>query len=646
MSFLALLAFYVLANSQLSYASPSYLTYSAKIIKPDGNPLEATVVDFKFTVQNPAGTCNLYSETFTSVNMSGSQGLVVITLGLGTRNYPAAGATKLVDVFDNTQVYACETAGTYTATPTAARLIVMQFNDGGGWQTIPAMQVNSVPYASYAHKAQTADLATNAINAVSATTAANALTLNGYADASFVLKPSIPTCGGGTALTYNGAVFSCVASSSASGTVTSVSSSNSYLTITNSTSAATITANVGMTANTLAAGNDTRITGALQASNNLSDVVSSATVRTNLGLGETGVTAGTYGSGNAVPSFTIDSLGRVMSVATNSYQYATSVDYGIVRISPSSNLTIIGGDLSLSASNVVNALGFTPAVSGSGVTSLDGLNDAVSNLGTGTLYLGPNAGVNSTASAAAHNTGLGVRALNMATSTSSNQTAVGYNALESSNSATGNTAVGADSLANSTQSYNTSVGASTMKLLTTGANNTAIGQGAGYFVTSGSGNLFLGNASGPSSSGSFSNKLYISNSVGVPLVYGDFLNRKIGIGTDLLASASLTVSGSIVSNGNRILTGSVVDLSIANSHLLDDLGGSVISLTNLSHGGEYTLIVRDPTSREYIFTGCNSVKFFPVSSATISSTDTIYEIKTFNISGSWICYINWSTGYQ
>lgn len=65
------------------------------------------------------------------------------------------------------------------------------------------------------------------------------------------------------------------------GTVTNVTSANSYLSVATNTTTPVITANVGTTANTLAAGNDSRITNAIQSSAYSADVSPAASCTTS-----------------------------------------------------------------------------------------------------------------------------------------------------------------------------------------------------------------------------------------------------------------------------------------------------------------------------------------------------------------------------
>ncbi len=177
--FSIILFVFIILNTLSAFAGPANTTYQAKIIKPDGLPLEASSVNFKFTILNPAGTCILYAETYSAVNMSGAGGLISFALGSGVKTYPVS-ATTFEQVFSNvTPSLSCDAGGPPAYSPLAAdaRKIVMQFHDGSGWQTLPAMNVNAVPYAMYANEAQKIS--------------------------------GLPTCNPGEALSYNGVTFTC-----------------------------------------------------------------------------------------------------------------------------------------------------------------------------------------------------------------------------------------------------------------------------------------------------------------------------------------------------------------------------------------------------------------------------------------------------
>jgi hypothetical protein len=76
---------------------------------------------------------------------------------------------------------------------------------------------------------------------------------------------------------------------------------------------------------------------------------------------------------------------------------------------------------------------------------------------------------------------------------------------------------------------NTFLGAHAGFRNTTGNNNTFLGDLAGYSNQTGAGNVFIGYEAGYNETGS--NKLYIANSSGTPLIYGDFSTGNVGIGT-------------------------------------------------------------------------------------------------------------------
>lgn len=212
---LAILVFVLaLLNSVFAFAINGRTTYQARIVKPDGYPLQSASVNFRFTVLDPSGSCVLYIEDYAAINMTDTGGLISFPLGTGTRVFPSSGtAQTFQNTFDNSITsFACQTMGIYNPNPTDSRKVVMQFNDGvGGWQTLPAMSLNAVPYAMFATRAD------------------NSRALNGKADSAFVEYVTLnglnsgSGCAADEALRYNGVSFSCVAVGT-SGTVVTSSS--------------------------------------------------------------------------------------------------------------------------------------------------------------------------------------------------------------------------------------------------------------------------------------------------------------------------------------------------------------------------------------------------------------------------------------
>jgi len=104
------------------------------------------------------------------------------------------------------------------------------------------------------------------------------------------------------------------------------------------------TKDTGTTAGTVAAGDDTRITGAAQKSDNLSDLTNASTARTNLGLGDSstldiGTTAGTVAAGDdtritgaAQKSANLSDIANASTAFSNIKQSATESTTGVVEL--------------------------------------------------------------------------------------------------------------------------------------------------------------------------------------------------------------------------------------------------------------------------------------------------------------------------
>ena len=129
------------------------------------------------------------------------------------------------------------------------------------------------------------------------------------------------------------------------------------------------------------------------------------------------------------------------------------------------------------------------------------------------------------------NVGIGYGAMNSVQTGSSN-VAIGYYALK------GNNGVDSD--------YNVAIGSSALNNDNGGDSNVAIGYKAGFSNTTGTGNVFIGHLSASGATATDSNKLFIHNTNGTPLIGGDFSTPQIDLnGTVELGGALQRTDGSL-----------------------------------------------------------------------------------------------------
>jgi hypothetical protein len=147
--------------------------------------------------------------------------------------------------------------------------------------------------------------------------------------------------------------------------------------------------------------------------------------------------------------------------------------------------------------------------------------------GTYTVCVGDSAGYNNQDAA---NTFLGFDAGHNNTTGATN-TFIGAETGRSNTAGMDNTYIGQVAGYNNNGSFNTFIGRASGYAKTSGFYNTFIGNDAGGTNFSGDGNVFVGNMAGYHEPGS--NKLYIANDrdTSAVLIYGDFANGKIGLGT-------------------------------------------------------------------------------------------------------------------
>jgi hypothetical protein len=350
-------AFIVMLFAFQVFAGPGVTTYQAKIIKPDGYPLEANNVNFKFTILNPLGSCILYSETYSSINMTATGGVISFSLGSGIKTYPSS-ATTFADVFSNvTPNLSCDAGGPGSYSPGSSdiRKIVMQFHDGAGWQTLPAMSINAVPYAMYANDAQQ---------------------LGGVSATAFVQRTEIQSCSGGQALFYNGTTFTCVTAGGGGGVTSSTITAALGYTPADGASITTVTSNVSNLST--------------YASNVSSTVFSVSSTVSSLANSVSTLTTAIGASFSAITSSQWVTSGTTISYNGGSIFVSGGVRIGTENSSCSTNLA---GTLRYNSGIVEYCNGTSWAafgVSGAGILAINGLASGSQTFATGATGTQPN----------------------------------------------------------------------------------------------------------------------------------------------------------------------------------------------------------------------------------------------------------------
>jgi hypothetical protein len=132
------------------------LNLQGRILKPDNTPVDGSNVQFKIQIRSAGSEdCLLYQET-QALDMRNSNGLFSLKIGDGTRvsslvdgGYPldrVFGNRGTLD-FSSTHPAACLLGSTFSPATADHRKLVYFFNDGSGWQTVPSMAINWVPYS-------------------------------------------------------------------------------------------------------------------------------------------------------------------------------------------------------------------------------------------------------------------------------------------------------------------------------------------------------------------------------------------------------------------------------------------------------------------------------------------------------------------
>lgn len=286
---LLLSVLFISGTSSIAEASGVF-TYQGRIIGPTGKPIQGAVVVFKVQIKSPDfNSCLMFEETHT-VDMANSDGIFSLQIGKGVRAAASIdGGLNLSQIFSNKQTVlgpfpVCDLGGgTFVPNKVDTRKMIISFNDGTGSQTIQAQEISFVPYAFEA--AQLGGYSADNLLRVDGTNVPAMLnteyqemmklvdgTSTTYAKAGTIGGSTIPatnTLTAGQSIRWDGTQWVAFTPETSGSAVNSISSSHAALIVTPTGGNVALNLTVGTAANTLAAGDDSRIVGAFQSATSL-----------------------------------------------------------------------------------------------------------------------------------------------------------------------------------------------------------------------------------------------------------------------------------------------------------------------------------------------------------------------------------------